>query len=435
MSNPKPHLGILGLWHLGSVYSASFAKLGYKVTGYDPDRDVIRNLNKSIPPIFEPGLTEEIRNHLQKNLTFSHNPQDTIANKQYIFVALDSPVDENDEVDTSPIDKLFKLIVRFRSPKTTIVISSQVPIGTCRKYQTEIKTWQDTKIIYFPENIRLGEAFKTFLHPDRIILGSDDKAAIAQFKKDFPSFVCPILEMGLESAEMAKHTMNSFLAVNISFAGEISDLCELTGANYLDVVKALKTDSRVGENAPLKAGIGFAGGTIGRDVKILKKIAKTHRYSPKLLNACYQVNQERIDKLFSKIKTIYPKISGKRIGLLGLTYKPGTNTLRRSRSLELAKLLYAEKAEVKAHDPAITKTVSGFRFIKIANNLIDFFNDLDLAILLTPWPQFKDISNKDLNSMKQKVIIDTANLLDIGRIAAPQTKYYGTGVNYPIDAI
>ena len=180
MSNPKPHLGILGLWHLGSVYSASFAKLGYKVTGYDPDRDVIRNLNKSIPPIFEPGLTEEIRNHLQKNLTFSHNPQDTIANKQYIFVALDSPVDENDEVDTSPIDKLFKLIVRFRSPKTTIVISSQVPIGTCRKYQTEIKTWQDTKIIYFPENIRLGEAFKTFLHPDRIILGSDDKAAIAQ---------------------------------------------------------------------------------------------------------------------------------------------------------------------------------------------------------------------------------------------------------------
>jgi len=428
MKRNKPTIGVLGLWHLGCIYATSFAELGYEVTGYDLTRQTVDDLNQGTPPIYEPGLTEKLKNFLGKNLFFTFQPQEAIKGKKYVFVALDIPVDDHDQMDLRPLNKLLTVITRYASFKhTTVVISSQVPLGTCREFLKRANRRKQINVIYFPENIRLGTAFQTFLKPDRIILGLEKKSLLTQFVHDFPNFTCPILTMNLESAEMVKHALNSFLAVCISYASEIGDLCELLGANYDDVVGALRTDSRIGSNAPLNPGTGFAGGTIGRDVQILRKLSKGYDYRPKMIEVAYEINKSRLARLLKKIQSLYPKLDGKKIGLLGLTYKPGTNTLRRSKSLELSKLIHARSGIVIGYDPAIRGSIPGYPYIQATESLADFFQDLDAVVIMTPCPEFKKVSLKLMDSMRNKVIFDSVNLLDRNKFLSNEIKYFRTG--------
>lgn len=386
----KPAVGILGLWHLGLVYAVSLAKSGYLVTGFDTDKKTIENLKNSRPSIAEPGLKENIKKYAGDLLFFSNDPSETIRNKKYIFICLDIPVDNNDRINLKPFIRLFDLASQYSSPHSTIVISSQIPVGTSRKLRNQLKAKDQTlELIYFPENLRLGKGLETFLHPQRIILGTTNEKTANRLRQDFPFFDCPTLVMSLESAEMAKHALNSLLALNISFASEIADLCEITGANSQDVIAALKSDARVSPQAPINPGLGFAGGTLGRDIQSLVKISDKYHYQPLLLKAAYKVNKNRLDYLLQKIKNILPNLPQKQIGILGLTYKPGTNTLRRSISLELVKQLHKKKAKIKAYDPSIKATLSAYPYLTICRSYNDFFRNLDLAILMTDWPEFK----------------------------------------------
>jgi UDPglucose 6-dehydrogenase len=407
-------IGVLGLWHLGSVYSACLAELGFHVTAWDFDSKIIKNLNKSIPPIEEPLLKKTIKEHLDRNLFFTNTPEVAIRNKSYIFVTFDVPVDDNDKIDTTIVDKAFALINKYISPRTTMIVSSQLPVGYSRKWLEKIGKKEPTvNIIYFPENLRLGTAFDSFLKPDRVIIGASNKKVLDQFEKDFVSFNCPFIKIGLESAEMAKHALNSYLAMMISFSSEIGDLCEILGSNIEEVVSALKTERRISPYAPLNPGLGFAGGTLGRDIQTLRKLAKTKNYNPILLNSIYRVNQNRIPNLLKKIKTLLPSLQGKNIGILGLTYKPNTNTLRRSMSLELAGILKKEGASISAFDPAIKKKIDKFNYIDIKRAESDFFQDTDLIVLMTEWPTFRKIDwGNNAKLMKNKFIIDTKNFFE-----------------------
>lgn len=424
--NRKPQIGILGLWHLGCVYATALADLGYFVTGFDLDAKTIAELNKSHSPLSEPGLEELLKKHLNRRLVFSSSPQAAIKNKPYIFVCVDVPVDDQDRGDMRPVNDLFSLIRKHASPKSTVVISSQVPVGTCRKLQQRLIK-NNINVIYFPENLRLGQAYETFLRPDRIILGVFQESTALKFLTDFPHFDCPVLTMSWESAEMVKHALNSYLATNISFISEMGDLCELVGANLNDVIKALKTDNRVSPNAPFNPGTGFAGGTLGRDIQVLRHLSRRSHHQILLLDSVYRVNQNRLSQLLKKIKSVYPNLHHKKIGLLGLTYKPGTNTLRRSKSLELANALYKLGATLKAFDPAISQSISTHPSIKISTTLDGFFFGLDMAIIMTPWPQFISLSPSALRPMRQKVIIDTVNILNADDFTTAGITYLGTG--------
>lgn len=420
MKSKMKTIGILGLWHLGCVYSAAFAKKDFTVTGADFDDGVVNKLKKNIPPIFEPKLEETLKKYNHKNLHFSLVNKNFFQNKDYIFITYDIPVNKNDVVQMGIIQKIFKLLAKYLSPSTTVVICSQVPIGTSRKLLNLLKKnkIQDPKIIYFPENLRLGQAFTSFLSPDRVVLGSSSRETLDNFKKDFAFFNCPFVTMSLESAEMAKHALNSYLATCISFTSELSDLSEKSGASMADVVNALKMDKRVSLHAPINPGLGFAGGTLGRDIQTLRRLAKVKKYQPKLLDAVYSVNQDRKPILMAKIHSIYPSLKGKSIGILGLTYRPNTNTLRRSMSLELIKILKNKGCTIKAFDPAIQDKIEDYPFIKISGDVENFFQDLDLIILMTEWPEFKNIDAREVaSSVKQKVIIDTKNFLDKKRFA------------------
>lgn len=420
---------VLGLWHLGSVYSACLSKLGFSVNGWDFNKEIVNNLKKGIPPLEEPLLKDTIKKYLNHSLFFSNKAEEAIRNKKYVFVTFDVPVDDDDKIDTTVIDKALALINKYISPQTTIVISSQLPVGYSRKWLKKIRVSEPTaNIIYFPENLRLGTAFDNFLKPDRIIIGSDNQKALDRFEKDFNSLKCNFIKISLESAEMTKHALNSYLGMMISFSSEISDLCELLGCNMEEVVGALKTERRISPYAPLNPGLGFAGGTLGRDIQTLIKLAKKKHYRPLLLNSIYRINKNRLPHLIKKIKTLLPSLKNKTIGLLGLTYKPNTSTLRRSMSLELANLLRKENASVRAFDPMIKKKIDKFHYIDIKKTEKDFFQDTDLIILMTQWPEFKKIDWENYAKlMKNKFVIDTKNFFERKYFEDKGFKYIGMG--------
>lgn len=402
----------MGLWHLGCVYSACLAKQGFRVVGFDANKKVVDNLQKNTPPIFEPGLENLIKKHTRKNLFFTNSAKEAIIDRDYVFITLDTPVNNRDIVSLGLFNLLIKEVEKYLSPETILIVSSQVPVGTCRAIEQRLKfARKDNQVLYFPENLRLGQALEGFLKPDRIVLGGDQKAR-KQFLSDFAFFDCPVLEMPLESAEMSKHALNSYLSIMISFCSEISDLCERLGADATDVMNTLKTDQRVSVHAPLSPGIGFAGGTLGRDLQTLKMISKKINYTPKLIRAAYRVNQDRLPKLVEKISSVLGSLRDKKIGLLGLTYKPNTDTLRRSQSLELASLLLNLGVEVRAIDPAI-KDYSEIKSVRVCQQDDEFFRGLNAVILMTWWEDFKKLRPSEFASlMKQKIIFDTRNFLN-----------------------
>lgn len=408
-------IGILGLWHLGCVYAASLAAKGFNVTGFDFDKDIIDNLKRNIPPLFEPELEDTLKKFYNKNLMFTSSEKEFFSGKDYIFVTFDIPVDNNDNVQLEIIKRAFSVLTKRVPPDTIVVISSQVPIGTSRKLVKLLtkRNIENPKVICFPENLRLGKAFDSFLNPERIVLGSDNVEVIESFKRDFSFFKCPFVTIGLESAEMVKHALNSYLATCISFSSELSDLSEQSGVNMSDVVAAIKMDKRVSPYAPINPGLGFAGGTLGRDVQSLRKMAKRNKHKTKLLDAIYSVNQDRIPMLIKKIHSIYPTLKEKSVGILGLTYKPNTNTLRRSMSLELINKLKNKGCKIKAFDPGVKDKIANMAYVDICKNTGDFFENLDIVILMTDWPEFKDIKAGFAGSkVKQKIIIDTKNFLN-----------------------
>ena len=418
----KKNIGVFGLWHLGCIYATSLASKGFNVKGYDFDETVVKRLQKNIPPLFEPGLEDILKKFNGKNLHFIIEENEFFKNLDYLFITHDLPVDDKDLIQISIIDKTFSLLAKKITSYTTIVISSQIPVGTSSRLvkMLEKNNIKNPKVIYFPENLRLGQAFVSFLTPDRIVLGSENIGSIDTFIEDFSFLNCPFITMNLESAEMTKHALNSYLATCISFSSEISDLAEKVGANMSDIVKALKTDRRVSQYTPINPGLGFAGGTLGRDIKTLKKISNTIKYQPKLLNAVYDVNQDRIPMLISKLHSIYPSLRNKSIGILGLTYKPNTDTLRRSMSLELIKKLKNKGCKIKAYDPTVSKNIEGYHFVEVCNSVSSFFRDLDIVILMTDWSEFRSIDPSKVKSMSKKIIVDTKNFLD-------KQKYEGCG--------
>lgn len=403
-------VGVIGLWHLGSVYAASLARMGIDVVCFDYDKKVLADFKKNIPPIFEPGLKEALKKY-KKKLYFTAEIKKTFSNTDYIFVTFDLPVDEKDEVDLGLIRKTFPLIVKYIQPQTTVIVSSQVPLGTCRLLVESLKKKRKhNRVVYFPENLRLGDAFSSFLSPDRIILGCDDQNIGRKFKADF-KFKCPVIAMKLESAEMVKHALNTYLATCISYSSELSDLCERLGANMQEVVQALKSDSRVSPKAPLNPGLGFAGGTLGRDLRSVQKLGQSINYKTKLVNAIYEVNKDRLPYLINKVKNNLRTLKGKKICILGLTYKPNTDTLRRSMSLELSSRLAKEKVTINAYDPFINKNISRYSYINIFSSPEKAAQNCDAIIIMTEHSEFKNINPKKL-LLKGKTIFDTKNFLD-----------------------
>ena len=424
---------VIGIWHLGAVYSACLADLGYQVIGVDGDAKRIAELNKGIPPLFEPGLQELITSNIKsKRLTYTTDLSHAVKGASYVLITFDTPVNDQDEIDLSEIFDTAGRLAGCIENNSIILVSSQVPVGTCEEIKAIIKKQTpalDIDIAYSPENLRLGQAIDCFKKPERIVIGADNSATLDKVETLFSVVKAPVLKMNLRSAEMTKHALNAFLATSISFGNEIANICDEVGADALKVVTALRTEGRIGGKIPLFPGLGFAGGTLARDLKVLKNIGREKGYETLLIDSVLAVNQRQNGVVVRKLERIYGSVKGLTIGILGLTYKPGTSTLRRSAALEIIKQLVDRGAKVRAYDPkADMNEVHEHIEFEFCTDVSTVAIDSDALVLITEWPEFKELDYARLKHiMKKPVFIDTKNLLDSQQMSAKGFSYFGIG--------
>lgn len=426
-------VAVVGLWHLGCVAAAALAKLGHTVRGTDFDLEVLRQLQRGTSPIYEPGLAELLTQQVREGrLTFHPLGKEEFDRAQYIFITLDTPVDESDQSDLTPIVAAFDAIAEYACGDVQIVVMSQVPVGTCRRLAQRLRGQAPRisfTLVYQSENLRLGEALDTFLHPDFLLVGAEEEVAVECWLRLYEGIQAPRLRMSWASAEMAKHALNAFLATSISFANELAGLAEACGADMRDVVGALRHDRRVSAHAFLNPGPGFNGGTLGRDIQTLRALGEQAGRKTRQLDATLAVNAERLPILLEKVRRACGGLSGIRVGLLGLTYKPGTNTLRRSHGLALARLLLEGGAEVRAFDPRVPEPRPETDGIALCPDAYRAAELADAILVVTPWPEFRNLDLTRLRwSMRQPVLIDAHNFLDNRAARKAGFCYFGVGI-------
>jgi UDPglucose 6-dehydrogenase len=397
---------VLGLWHLGCVTAACAAKFE-SVTGLDFDSTVVTQLRKGVPPLFEPGLAELIKERIQsKQLNFSDDPAFACRQADLLWVCDDTPVDDNDLADLTPVLDGIRRSIPYLRPGTLILISAQIPAGTCRTLETE---FSDYRFAYSPENLRLGKALSIFMNADRIILGVRREADAAELEPLLSNFTQNLIVVRTESAEMTKHAINSFLASSIAFMNEIGRVCEHVGADAKEVERGLKSEPRIGPAAYLSPGGPFAGGTLARDIVAVTKIAQDKAEPLLLIPAIKSSNDRHKHWPIQKLREELGELSGKNIAILGLTYKPGTDTLRRSLAVELCRELLNSGANLRVYDPVVHALPEELAAVSLSKDLGTVVTGCDAVVVCTEWPQIRDADWSGLLGDRKDLILIDAN--------------------------
>ena len=429
-------IAVVGLWHLGEIYSAGLAELGHKVVGISDDELVVRNFLNNVPPLAEPGLVEMLeKNQALGRLTYTSDFS-CIKNYDILWFTFDTPVDDQDEVDLSLIDQALRKALPFLRDGVLVVMTSQTPVGTAIEFKNLIRELRPELVFdyaYVPENLRLGEAVRCFFNPVRIVVGAENEKTFQLIRKLFFSLKVDFLEMSLASAEMAKHTLNSFLAASLVFTYDVADICERVGADILDVIRALKSDERIGSRAYLDANIGFSGGTLGRDVKALLRVSLHKGIDTPVIGSIWEKGKSRRLVVIERLRGRLGSLEGKTIALFGLTYKAGTTTLRRSLSLEVARDLIQVGAILRLHDPQadIGELKSLDRFLFFSRDPYDAASSAQAVVVMTPWPEFRKIDFGKLGSALDEpyLLLDGRNFLadQVKEISDAGITYLGIG--------
>jgi len=430
---PIDKVCVIGIWHLGMVASACLADLGYVVVGVDKDSEKVKGLKRGIPVLFEPGIEELlVRNIDAKRLSYTTDLKQALKGAQYAFITYDTPVNDKDEVDLSELFATASQLAQYLDNGSIIIVSSQVPVGTCEQMEDIIRQANPTlefDIAYNPENLQLGGAIHGFQNPQAIVIGANSASTLNRVKQFFEPIKATKLTMDLRTAEMTKHALNAFFATSISFINEIANLCDELGADALKVAEALQWDERIGQKLPLQPGLAFAGGTLARDLRALEKLGDKLGYETHLIDGVLRVNEQQNKLVIRKLEKIYGSIKDLTVGILGLTYKAGTSTLRRSAALEIIKELTNRGAIVKAYDPkAALEEIQLHKEFEFCNDPYIVAKDSDALVIVTDWPEFKNLDFDLVKSiMKKPVIVDAKNMLDGEQLGERGFTYLGVG--------
>ncbi len=420
---------VYGLWHLGCVTAACLAKGGHHVAALDLDARVIADLRRGRPPLHEPGLPELIKAGMASgHLSFHVKPTEALANADVVWVTFDTPVNERDEADVEFVRARLQDVANDLKPGMLVLISSQVPVGFTRALQADW-TEKGLHFAYSPENLRLGKAIEVFCNPERVILGVDDEASRSRLTELFTPFCTRLEWMSMESAEMTKHALNAFLATSVTFINELARLCEEVGADAKEVERGLKSEGRIGPRAYLSPGAAFAGGTLARDVRFLVRRGLDVSVQTPLLEGVLASNDVHKNWVRERVDLLLDGIDQPVVAVLGLTYKPGTSTLRRSSAIELCHWLHEQGVRVRGHDPAIYSLPPELnRVLELTPGPLDALNGAHLAIIATEWPCFRNLRAMDVNArMRRPRVIDPNHFLAdvLGR--DPRIRYFATG--------
>lgn len=396
----KLTIGFVGMTHLGLIYSLASAYKNFKTFAYEDDPNLINSLRKKQFPIKEPELIKTFEK-CKKYLNFTYNAKD-LKSCNIVFFSYDVPTDNSGKSNLSFIEKKIDETISKLNKKAIFVILCQVTPGFTRKVN-----WPTDQKFYQVETLVFGEAIKRAIFPERIIVGCESKKITKSYENFLKSFNCPILKMNYESAELTKISINICLISNISVANTLSEICEKIGANWNDIIPALKMDKRIGEYSYLKPGLGIAGGNLERDLKNIQNISQKKNIHGKIIDAFSSNSQYYSKWVYRKIKEV--KCKSKRIAIWGITYKENTHSYKNSPSLKNIKLL--NDYNINLYDPVVKLNdlkLTSKNFI----NMYDCLVNCEILIIFTPWKEFKDIDiEKFKKSFRGNLILDPYNTL------------------------
>ncbi|MBU0686364.1 MAG: UDP-glucose/GDP-mannose dehydrogenase family protein [Candidatus Margulisbacteria bacterium] len=435
-------ISVIGSGYVGLVTGACLAELGHQVTCVDVDKLKIKLLSSGKIPIFEPGLEELVlRNVSQDRLAFSSAIASTVKKSEVIFIAVGTPSRADGEADVSAVESVAKEIAKaIKGPSgkagaayKVIVNKSTVPVG-----MGDIVTKLLIKngvaknrfaVVSNPEFLREGSALDDFMHPDRIVIGAQDKRAYEVITELYRPLNAHIIFTSIKSAELIKYASNAFLATKISFINEIANVCERVGSDVSEVADAVGLDKRIGR-AFLSAGLGWGGSCFPKDVSALIHLARAKGYNPEILESVLNVNQAQVEMFVGKIKKTLKNLNGKVITVLGLSFKPNTDDLREAPSLKVIELLLSEGAKLKAYDP-IVKNVDQLKnkgMISLADDPYEALQGSQALVIVTEWPEFTELDLKKAKQLMQKpYVFDGRNTLNAKRVKEAGFKYFGIG--------
>lgn len=420
-------IAVVGMWHLGPVTAACLASVGHTVIAIDEDPETVKALAQARTPVAEPQLAEMIARECESGrLRFSARFEDTAA-CPIVWIAYDTPVDENDVADVEFVHRQSMRILEYVGDATVFVVSSQMPAGSVARMEREFApcaAGRCVRFAYAPENLRLGKAIQVFLQPDRVVLGVRDEPTRTALLAMYAPFTDRIEWMSVESAEMTKHAINAFLATSVCFINEIATLCEATGADALEVERGLKTDQRIGQRAYLHAGGAVGGGTLARDISFLRSLGQRAATPLPLIDGVHASNENHKTWLQRKIAEVLGELAGRTVAILGLTYKPGTDTLRRSSAVEAARWLNRKGVKVRAFDPQVTQLPEELKSVlSLGSDMHDTLRGADALVVMTPWPEFQALDP----GLAPPVVFDAARFLERILNPQPRVRYYSIG--------
>ena len=435
---------VYGLWHLGSVTAACLAEADHQVVGLDIDLRVIQNLQNGLPPLFEPELEDLVKAGLADGrLSFTSDAAAALSQSELVWVTFDTPVDDEDRADVEFVVTQINHIFPHLAAGTLVLISSQLPVGTTRRLEQMCAIACPDKPLafaYSPENLRLGRAISVFTNPDRVVVGIRNVADQGRVVRLLQPITDRIEWMSVESAEMTKHALNAFLAMSVTFINEIAALCEQVGADAKEVERGLKSEARIGPGAYLGPGAAFAGGTLARDIAFLNQIGNEHDQPTHLISAVETSNNAHKQWIHRKILDLLARsisveaasadsLKGHTVAVWGFTYKPGTDTLRRSSSVELCEWLVAHGARVQCHDPVVQCLA-----VPLAEKLSLYptpqaaLAGALVLVVATAWPDYRTIEAAEVvSAMEQPAVIDPNRFLVDTLGNNPEIQYIAVG--------
>ncbi len=424
----------IGHGYVGLVTASVFADLGNTVWVIGHTQKKIEDLKKGILPIYEPGLEEIVKRNVKaKRLLFTISYDEAIASSDAVFIAVGTPPKENGEANLSTVFEVAEKIGKHLDGYTVVATKSTVPVGTNRQIKEIITKVIPKKAIFdvasVPEFLREGQAISDTLGPDRVVLGTESKAAQDLLLELHKPINSTVVLTDIETAEMIKYASNAFLATKISFANAIAQLSEKTGADGLAVLKAVGLDRRVGSNF-LDPGAGYGGSCFPKDVKALIAIAKQHGYDFKLLKEVEAINVDAVLAITHKVKKLLGNsLKGKKIGVLGLSFKPNTDDMRDAPSIIIINKLLQSGVKVKAYDPVARKNaIKLLQGVTFTTDSYETAKDCDALIIMTEWNEFRQLDlQKIKNIMKNPILIDGRNIYDPKEAKRLGFTYAGVG--------
>lgn len=420
----KAPIGVIGVGWVGLVTAACFAELGHEVFARDVIQEKVDALSRGEVTIHEPGLADLVASNAER-LHFTTDMSEVLESAEILFVCVDTPPTHSGDADLSRVRAVVSELTDARSH--LLVMKSTVPAGTGETIMGELP---GLGYVSCPEFLKEGTAVQDFMHPDRVVIGvaegrDEDGRRVADLYEPLGG---ELVLTDVTSAEMVKLASNAYLATRISFINEIANVCEEVGADVTEVARGMGLDERIGPHF-LRPGIGFGGSCFPKDVSALKLLAGNSGYHFQLLNSVIEVNELQKRRVVNKLIKHLGPLTGRRIALLGLAFKPDTDDMREASSLVLAARLASEGAEVVAFDPVAMEGAEALLpGVEMADSALAALDGSDAAVLVTEWPEFREIDWAAAGArMNRKLLIDGRNFLDPGLMVEAGFTWEGVG--------